>query len=115
MCPARVPAPPRAPCSRSRCSADGERNSRRRPANVVCCSSPVPGAPELWKAVPVQEHNSVPAAGDFGARLRTAAVERKAPPLRRRLQELPCRARGRIPVMRHEDTLNACPVCLATL
>lgn len=54
--------------------------------NLVCCSSPGPGAPpELWMAVPVQEHNSVFAAGDFRARLRTAAVQRKPPPLHHRL------------------------------
>lgn len=99
------------PCSRpalragSRCSADAERKSRRRLENVVCRSSPVPGAPELWKAVP-KEHNSVFAAGDFGARLRTAAVERKPPPLHRRLRELPRCARGRILVTCHEDTLK---------
>lgn len=48
---------------------------------VVCRSSPVPGAPpELWKAVPpsVQEHNSVFAAGDFGAHLRTQSHREEA-------------------------------------
>lgn len=61
------------------CSTDGERKKWRHPDNVVCCSpaSSCMGAPELWKAVPVQELNSMFAAGDFGAHLTSAETKRK--------------------------------------
>lgn len=70
------------------CSTDGERKTRRRPDLVVCRSPAFSsvGAPELWKAVPVQEHNSVFAAGDFGAHLTTAEPKRKLTPRHRWLQ-----------------------------
>lgn len=45
------------------------------------------GAPELWKAVPVQEYNSMSAAGDFGAYLTTPELKRKLTQLHRWLQK----------------------------
>lgn len=72
------------------CVVQMVRGEKRRPDNVVCCSCCVLlvlGAPEVWKAVPVQEYDSVLATGDFGAHLTTAAIKRKLTLLHRWLQK----------------------------